>query len=154
MLTKSTKFVITWQESSWKPRRTLCQRSTACSFSFSPDGSAFWYSFSFPTSCVFLTSLLQNFSRKTGFARINLDLVTRLPHDQRITSLDEKNRLLQKVVDDTPLESIISTLGSLKDTATTKRVWNAFDVAACRFRSRHSGIEHVGLLSPMWNGCR
>ncbi|PBK90225.1 hypothetical protein ARMGADRAFT_1064723 [Armillaria gallica] len=92
---------------------------------------------------VFLLLSHVDFSRKTGFARINLDLVTRLPHDQRITSLDEKNRLLQKVVDDTPLESIIPTLGSLKDTATFKRVWNAFDVAACQFGSGHSGIEHI-----------
>ncbi|SJK98854.1 uncharacterized protein ARMOST_02126 [Armillaria ostoyae] len=86
---------------------------------------------------------LLDFSRKTGFARVSLDLVTRLPHDQRITGLDEKNRLLQKVVDDAPLESIIPTLGSLKDTATFKRVWNALDVAACRFGSGHSGIEDI-----------
>ncbi|KAK0237643.1 hypothetical protein EDD85DRAFT_550609 [Armillaria nabsnona] len=84
-----------------------------------------------------------DFSRKTGFARINLNLITRLPHDQRITSLDEKNRLLQKLVDDTPLESIIPTLGSLKDASTFKKVWNALDVAACRFGSRHSGIENI-----------
>ncbi|KAK0220503.1 hypothetical protein IW262DRAFT_1029856 [Armillaria fumosa] len=86
---------------------------------------------------------LLGFSQKTGFARVSLDLVARLPHDQRITSLDEKNRLLQEVVDNTPLESIIPTLGSLKDTPTFKRVWNALDVAACRFGSRHSGIEDI-----------
>ncbi|KAK0494477.1 hypothetical protein EDD18DRAFT_1355219 [Armillaria luteobubalina] len=90
-----------------------------------------------------LTSLLQDFSRKTDFARISLDLVARLPHNQRITSLDEKNRLLQEVVDNTPLESIVPTLGSLKDPATFKRVWNALDFAARRFGSRYSGIEDI-----------
>ncbi|KAK0474215.1 hypothetical protein IW261DRAFT_1568913 [Armillaria novae-zelandiae] len=84
-----------------------------------------------------------DFSRKTGFTRVGLDLIARLPHNQRITSLDENNRLLQKVVDNTPLESIVPTLGSLKDTATFKRVWNALDVAACRFGSKNSGIENI-----------
>ncbi|KAK0193018.1 hypothetical protein F5146DRAFT_1042509 [Armillaria mellea] len=74
------------------------------------------------------------FSRKTGFARVSLDLVARLPHDQR---------LLQKAVDNAPLESIVPTLGSLKDTATFNRVWNTLDVAACRFGGRHSGIEDI-----------
>ncbi|KAK0458020.1 uncharacterized protein EV420DRAFT_406711 [Desarmillaria tabescens] len=89
-----------------------------------------------------------DFSRKTGFARVNLDMITRLPHDQPIRNLDEKNRLLQKTVDNVPLECIIPTLGSLKDYATFTKAWDTLDIAARQSGRGYRQVEDILDIDP------